>query len=65
VGFRQNILFGADDNEKKYGYQATILFIAHVHHRFRDVVNACSLTHDLEMLPHGETTEIGERGINL
>ena len=28
-------------------------------------MRACSLEHDLEMLPHGENTEIGERGINL
>ena len=34
-------------------------------HRFWEVVRACSLEHDLEMLPHGENTEIGEKGINL
>jgi ATP-binding cassette, subfamily C (CFTR/MRP), member 1 len=33
--------------------------------RFRDVVTACCLDRDLEMLPHGENTEIGEKGINL
>ncbi|CAK5271106.1 unnamed protein product [Mycena citricolor] len=33
--------------------------------RFEDVVRACNLEHDLEMLPHGAKTEIGERGINL
>lgn len=33
--------------------------------RFWDVVRACGLEHDLETLPHGERTEIGEKGINL
>ena len=33
--------------------------------RFRDVVKACSLEHDLTVLPQGENTEIGEKGINL
>ena len=33
--------------------------------RFRQVVRACSLAHDFEMLPNGEETEIGEKGINL
>lgn len=33
--------------------------------RFREIIRACSLEHDLEMLPHGEHTEIGEKGINL
>jgi hypothetical protein len=33
--------------------------------RFQQIIRACSLQHDLEVLPHGEETEIGERGINL
>lgn len=33
--------------------------------RFREVIRSCSLEHDLEVLPHGEDTEIGEKGINL
>ncbi|KAJ7284398.1 multidrug resistance-associated ABC transporter [Mycena rebaudengoi] len=46
---RENIVFGKEDDEE----------------RFRQIIRACSLEHDLEMLPHGEATEIGERGINL
>jgi ABC-type protease/lipase transport system fused ATPase/permease subunit len=46
---RQNILFGQQDNEV----------------RFREVIRACSLEHDLKVLPNGEETEIGEKGINL
>ncbi|KAJ7123626.1 multidrug resistance-associated ABC transporter [Mycena epipterygia] len=46
---RQNITFGQEEDEDK----------------FRQIIRACSLVHDLEVLPHGEKTEIGERGINL
>ncbi|KAG6916302.1 hypothetical protein DXG01_007459 [Tephrocybe rancida] len=46
---RDNVLFGQKDDEK----------------RFRDIIRACNLEHDLDMLPHGENTEIGEKGINL
>ncbi|KAF9435257.1 hypothetical protein BGZ76_006612 [Entomortierella beljakovae] len=33
--------------------------------RYQQILEACSLLHDLEMLPAGDQTEIGERGINL
>lgn len=33
--------------------------------RFDEIVRACSLQHDIDMLPNGEETEIGEKGINL
>ncbi|KAJ3514014.1 hypothetical protein NMY22_g14878 [Coprinellus aureogranulatus] len=46
---RQNVLFGQEDDED----------------RFRAVVKACSLEHDIDVLPNGELTEIGEKGINL
>ncbi|XP_061089116.1 ATP-binding cassette sub-family C member 3 isoform X3 [Conger conger] len=46
---RDNILFGNPYNEQKY----------------RGVLDACALTPDLEMLPGGDQTEIGEKGINL
>ncbi|KAG0646410.1 Multidrug resistance fer6 [Hyphodiscus hymeniophilus] len=35
------------------------------HERYNEVVKACSLGPDLETLPAGEETEIGERGVNL
>uniref|UniRef100_A0A8C4KQZ1 ATP-binding cassette sub-family C member 5 n=1 Tax=Dromaius novaehollandiae TaxID=8790 RepID=A0A8C4KQZ1_DRONO len=46
---RENILFGEEYNEQRYNY----------------AVNACSLESDMEILPHGDMTEIGERGLNL
>ncbi|KAG5645383.1 hypothetical protein DXG03_006336 [Asterophora parasitica] len=46
---RENVVFGQDDEE----------------HRFWDIIRACNLERDLEMLPNGELTEIGEKGINL
>uniref|UniRef100_A0A8C3VTK0 ATP binding cassette subfamily C member 11 n=1 Tax=Catagonus wagneri TaxID=51154 RepID=A0A8C3VTK0_9CETA len=33
--------------------------------RYLQVLHCCSLKHDLEILPFGDMTEIGERGINL
>jgi len=33
--------------------------------RYKDVIEACALKADLDILPAGDMTEIGERGINL
>ncbi|KAF5542236.1 ABC transporter [Fusarium mexicanum] len=46
---RDNITFGKPFNHKLYS----------------DVVNACALLPDFELLPHGDMTEIGERGVTL
>ena len=46
---RQNIIFGNEYNQEK----------------FQKVVEACSLKKDLELLPMGENTLVGEKGINL
>ncbi|XP_047234005.1 ATP-binding cassette sub-family C member 3 isoform X2 [Girardinichthys multiradiatus] len=46
---RDNILFGRSFKE----------------HKYRRVLDACALTPDLEVLPGGDMTEIGEKGINL
>lgn len=32
---------------------------------YKEVINACSLTRDFEILPGGDQTEVGERGITL
>lgn len=46
---RDNILFGMDYNKDYY----------------RKVIYACSLAQDFDILPGGDMTEIGEKGINL
>ncbi|XP_071815996.1 ATP-binding cassette sub-family C member 9-like isoform X3 [Apostichopus japonicus] len=33
--------------------------------RYKDTINACSLQPDIDILPAGDQTEIGEKGINL
>ncbi|KAM9660359.1 ATP-binding cassette sub-family C member 8 isoform 2-T2 [Trichechus inunguis] len=33
--------------------------------RYKMVIKACSLQPDIDILPHGDQTQIGERGINL
>ncbi|KAK9663652.1 hypothetical protein RND81_14G106400 [Saponaria officinalis] len=46
---RDNILFGSALDELRY----------------QETLSRCSLVKDLEILPHGDMTEIGERGVNL
>ncbi|KAJ2985731.1 hypothetical protein NUW58_g5375 [Xylaria curta] len=46
---RNNILFGKDMNREWY----------------KEVIKACALQPDLDMLPDGDATEIGERGITI
>lgn len=46
---RDNILFGRDLDEQRY----------------KTVISACSLEPDLEILPHGDQTRVGDRGITL
>ncbi|XP_021076052.1 multidrug resistance-associated protein 9 isoform X2 [Mus pahari] len=46
---RENILFG-----EKYNHQ-----------RYQHTVQVCGLQKDLDSLPYGDLTEIGERGVNL
>ena len=44
-----NILFASDFDESRY----------------EQVIKACALTRDFEILEHGDRTEIGEKGITL
>ncbi len=48
---RQNILFGHTSPIDEARYQLAL--------------KVCSLSHDLKLLPHGDQTEIGEKGITL
>ncbi|KAM4795961.1 MIT domain-containing protein 1 [Rhinophrynus dorsalis] len=49
ASLRENILFGEEYDEEKY----------------QNTLEACSLYPDIDSLPHGDLTEIGERGVNL
>ncbi|KAJ1483860.1 P-loop containing nucleoside triphosphate hydrolase protein [Baffinella frigidus] len=51
---RDNILFGAVFDQAKYDKA-----------KYDKVVDACALRADLDRLPAGDQTEIGERGVNL
>ncbi|CAI0546361.1 unnamed protein product [Linum tenue] len=46
---QENILFGSAMDRRRY----------------QDTLERCSLVKDLELLPYGDRTEIGERGVNL
>ncbi|KAM7523629.1 hypothetical protein LguiA_013531 [Lonicera macranthoides] len=46
---RENILFGSSLDNERY----------------QETLDKCSLIKDLELLPYGDLTEIGERGVNL
>ncbi|EMS51110.1 ABC transporter C family member 9 [Triticum urartu] len=46
---RDNILFGSSMDEERY----------------HNTLTRCSLVKDLEMLPYGDCSQIGERGVNL
>jgi ABC-type multidrug transport system ATPase subunit len=46
---KENIIFGMPYNERKY----------------RAVIRACRLAPDISTFPHGDETEIGDRGANL
>lgn len=46
---KENILFGKVHNGNKY----------------ENIIDACALRSDLKILPGGDQTEIGEKGINL
>ena len=46
---KENILFGEELDEDKY----------------QETIEICQLSRDLEILPAGDKTEIGEKGINM
>lgn len=46
---RENVIFGEEFEEKKY----------------QDIISKCQLISDIKILPGGDKTQIGERGINV
>jgi len=55
-----NILFGHSSPEGSDGKDGVFS-----DERYELALKACSLSHDLSMLPYGDQTEIGEKGITL
>ena len=53
---RDNIIFEADEQQNEAVLDPEL---------YEKVINACALRADLAILPHGDQTEIGEKGINL
>lgn len=64
------------NGEMSYASQETWLFEGSIRnniifieefdeHRYRDVVRVCALEQDFKLLPHGDETIVGERGISL
>ncbi|XP_053327188.1 multidrug resistance-associated protein 1 isoform X1 [Spea bombifrons] len=49
ASLKDNVLFGQESNESMY----------------KKVIEACALLPDLDILPSGDRTEIGEKGVNL
>ena len=49
ASLKDNILFGLPFDEDRY----------------QRAIRHCALEADIEMLPHGDLTEIGEKGVNL
>ena len=57
---RNNILFGHAAPLSKEGGEEVV-----DEERYKLAVQVSSLSHDLKLLPHGDQTEIGEKGITL
>lgn len=49
ASLRNNVVFGKAFNQDRYN----------------EVIRVCALNQDIAMLPDGDATEIGEKGINL
>ena len=72
---KENILFGRPLNEARYQVaqwpflesftSPKPVILSHPCLRVQTVVKACALSADLEQLPNGDQTEIGERGVTL
>ncbi|KAE9451986.1 hypothetical protein C3L33_16103, partial [Rhododendron williamsianum] len=63
---RKDRLCFSDSMDPNGTIQENILFGSTMdQHRYQEVLEKCSLNKDLEMLPFGDCTIIGERGVNL
>ena len=65
MSLKDNILFDATDKHPDASVNRRKITEKERRLRYNDVIDACSLTSDLEILSNGDSTEIGENGINL
>ena len=65
MSLKDNILFDATDKHPDASIERRKNSGKERRLRYNDVIDACSLTSDLEILSNGDATEIGENGINL
>ena len=65
MSLKDNIIFDATDVHPNASIDRRNTSGKERRLRYNDVIDACSLTSDLEILSNGDATEIGENGINL
>ena len=65
MSLKGNILFDATEKHPDASINRRKIKEHERRLRYNDVIVACSLTSDLEILSNGDSTEIGENGINL
>ena len=65
MSLKDNILFSTTNNGPPSPSNSKTTNKSFNQKRYDQVLDACSLKSDLEMLSNGDETEIGENGINL
>jgi ATP-binding cassette subfamily C (CFTR/MRP) protein 2 len=61
---RDNILFGSPYDKQRYD-EVNVPLLSRISLPCTQILDVCALRPDLAILPAGDDTEIGERGINL
>jgi ATP-binding cassette subfamily C (CFTR/MRP) protein 4 len=62
---RENVLFGGISDMLPYLNSNIIIVEPFNEDKYHTIIRLCALEMDLEMLPAGDLTEIGERGVTL
>ncbi|KAL6722375.1 ATP-binding cassette transporter yor1 [Lecanora helva] len=62
---RENVIFGTSFNSTRYRSPQSVNFAVTDNLSYEETIRACALAEDINSLPHGDMTEIGERGVTL